>query len=149
MKIGFTGTQRDCTPAQIDRLGDELARHQGGEFHDGDCVGSDDTAHALALGYEYKTVLHPPNNPSKRAFNRAAIVRQNKPYLERNHDIVDETDMLIATPGEFNEQLRSGTWATLRYARKLGRPIIIIWPDGTESRLNVPDKQARPELSGR
>jgi hypothetical protein len=49
----------------------------------------------------------------------------------RNHDIVDETELLIACPGELAEAVRSGTWATVRYARKLGRPIVIFWPDGS------------------
>jgi len=46
-------------------------------------------------------------------------------------DFVNECDVLIAAPGEFVERKRgSGTWGTVRYARKLGRPLVIIWPDG-------------------
>jgi hypothetical protein len=53
-----------------------------------------------------------------------------KPYLVRNHDMVDQSEFLIGTPGEEQEVLRSGTWATIRYARKLKRPILIILPKG-------------------
>jgi hypothetical protein len=28
------------------------------------------------------------------------------------------------------ERLRSGTWATVRYARKLRKPITILWANG-------------------
>ena len=58
-------------------------------------------------------------------------IRTPRPYLSRNKDIVRETDMLIATPAEAEEQRRSGTWSTIRFARKLGKPVFVIWPDGT------------------
>lgn len=53
------------------------------------------------------------------------------PYLERNAAIVQSTLELIATPGETVEQVRSGTWATIRQARRRRRPTTIVWPDGT------------------
>jgi len=37
---------------------------------------------------------------------------------------------MIATPGEVDEQLRSGTWSTVRFARKQGKPVHVILPDG-------------------
>lgn len=50
--------------------------------------------------------------------------RPAKPYLERNKDIANEgIDGLIAAPSGWVEELRSGTWATVRYARKLKRTI--------------------------
>lgn len=61
------------------------------------------------------------------------IEREPGPYLWRNHQIVDATSALIAAPFGFEEELRSGTWATVRYARKLGRPVRFFWPDGTTS----------------
>ena len=53
-----------------------------------------------------------------------------KDYLDRNHDIVDQTDLLIATPKENTEVLRSGTWATIRYAKKINKPTWIIETNG-------------------
>jgi predicted Rossmann fold nucleotide-binding protein DprA/Smf involved in DNA uptake len=49
----------------------------------------------------------------------------------RNKVIVRETEILIAVPAETMEQHRSGTWSTVRYARKLERAVCIIRPDGT------------------
>jgi len=64
----------------------------------------------------------------------ASDIRRNpKPYLERNHNIVDESELLIACPKSKEEELRSGTWATVRYARKKGVRIILIYPDGSVS----------------
>lgn len=132
MKIGFTGTQRGMTIAQIQSFeaGLRLVFEPGAEFHHGDCIGADAEAYTIAVGLGFKIVIHPPIDPKKRAWCRADDIRQPKPYLDRNHDIVDATDFLIATPGEEAEQLRSGTWATVRYARKIGRKVLIIKPSG-------------------
>lgn len=134
MKTGFTGTQRGMTQEQKETLRGILAGRDG-EFHHGDCIGADAEAHDIAVEVGLQPIIHPPDNPTKRAFKQArpriTFVRQAKPYLERNHDIVDETIELIATPGEGTPQLRSGTWATIRYARKLKRMVTIIYPDGS------------------
>jgi len=50
--------------------------------------------------------------------------------LERNSDIVADSDLLLATPRFYEEELRSGTWATVRRARKANKPLIIVWPNG-------------------
>jgi hypothetical protein len=47
--------------------------------------------------------------------------------LERNRDIVDATVALLAGPDGNRERQRSGTWATVRYARGIGnRPVAIL-----------------------
>ena len=65
------------------------------------------------------------------AYKVAKDIRLPKKPLIRNRDIVRETAVLIATPEQTIEQLRSGTWATVRYARKMNRPTVLIFPDGT------------------
>ena len=47
--------------------------------------------------------------------------------LERNHFLVDYADMLLAVCVNPNER-RSGTAATIRYARKSGKEIILLNP---------------------
>jgi hypothetical protein len=69
-------------------------------------------------------------NQKYRAFLQAHITCEPKGYLDRDHDIVDMSYLLIATPQTFDEQTRSGTWATVRYARKLRSKLLIIYPDG-------------------
>jgi predicted Rossmann fold nucleotide-binding protein DprA/Smf involved in DNA uptake len=61
-------------------------------------------------------------------------MRKPRSYLSRNRDIVRDTEMLVATPGEEAEHLRSGTWSTVRFARKLGRSVWVILPNGTVRR---------------
>lgn len=101
-----------------------------GEFHHGDCIGADRDAQEIANEDGWYTVSHPPEIQTKRAFTENDRTEPRKPYLDRNHDIVYETEMLIACPKEDTEQLRSGTWATVRYARKQGKPVRIIRPSG-------------------
>ena len=101
------------------------------ELHHGDCVGSDAQVHRVAKSLGCRIVLHAPLNPIKRARCDADSYWPERPYIERDHDIVDATDSMIATPAEFSEQLRSGTWATIRYARKVGRQVTIVYPYGS------------------
>lgn len=118
IRVGFTGTQRGMTDeqkARVDLLLAELAV-DAAEFHHGDCVGADAEAHDLAENHCLDIVIHPPDNDKARAFCTGGEVREPKPYLDRNHDIVEETVVLIACPNGA-EQMRSGTWATVRYAR--------------------------------
>lgn len=47
-----------------------------------------------------------------------------------NREIVDESDLLLACPPVSVEEPRSRTWAAVRYARKSGKPVIVVYPDG-------------------
>lgn len=131
MKVGFTGTQTGISIAQTVVLRELLENHSG-EFHHGDCIGADTSAHVLAAQTGlYEIHIHPPEIQNKRAWCKADKMYPAKPYLDRNKDIVRATELLIATPGEMEEQLRSGTWSTVRFARQQKRKLIIILPDGT------------------
>lgn len=127
--VGFTGTQRGMTPAQeagVERLLRGLSPER---VHHGDCIGADAEFHHLATNAGMWIVVHPPENQAKQALCRGDEARPQKSYLARNHDIVDESEMLIAAPSG-PEELRSGTWATVRYARKVGKPVLVVTPDG-------------------
>lgn len=52
-----------------------------------------------------------------------------KDYKVRDKDIVDMSERMIATPF-CPEIARSGTWTTVRYARKKNKPLWIVMPDG-------------------
>lgn len=143
MRVGFTGTQLGMTVAQRYRFAEFIQGKQI-ELHHGDCVGADAGAHGIAYDLGCKIVIHPPANPTKRAMCRGADEeRPSAGYLDRNRDIVRETERLIAAPATATEELRSGTWSTVRYARKLGRPIWIIWPDGSWSKRRMRNSLAR------
>lgn len=132
---GFTGTQKGMTSKQALVL-KELMRSEGvTEFHHGDCIGADERADSIAHELKCEVVIHPPINGSKRAHcENAKKVHEPKDYLVRNKDIVNDSSILFATPGEASPVLRSGTWSTVRYASKQvgknNKRIFVIRPDG-------------------
>lgn len=132
MILGFTGTREGMTQQQKLALGELLDTKYGmniGEFHHGDCEGADTQAHLIAKSRGWNIVIHPPDKNYARAYNVGySSIRLPIPFLARNHNIVDECSVLIAAPHDTEEQLRSGTWATIRYARKQGKTVVILNP---------------------
>lgn len=102
--------------------------------HHGDCIGADAEFHRLVLFClpQVRVVIHPPKISTKRAFCPGGHeVRPKKDYLVRNVDIVEESEELLAIPKDFEEEQRSGTWYTVRQARKRNKRVSIIFPDGS------------------
>lgn len=131
LTFGFTGTRRGLTPQQVEGVAEVLKNFRPTEFHHGDCVGADHSAALLADALDINTVAHPPARTALRARHHSTMVMRPQPYLERNRAIVNACDVLVACPFGTEEIKRgSGTWATIRYAEKIGRELLIIWPDG-------------------
>ena len=130
--VGFTGTQVGMTEAQVARVSRMLHSWKGWADHR-DCIGADKQFHGIARSSGLKVAIHPPSVSSKRAYCTGDIVHPMADYLTRNRQIVDASAGLIATPKSFEEELRSGTWSTIRYARKSKKPVVIVWPDGSVS----------------
>lgn len=132
--LGFTGTQRGMTEPQRRALVDVLDRFPDRDrFHHGDCVGADEQAHAIAAERGWTIYVHPPFNSSKRAWCSAHVGYATKPYLQRNDAIVAASDLLLAAPSapeDHPSQRRSGTWYTVRRAKRESVPVTIVWPDG-------------------
>ena len=120
-------------PCQLDMLVHTLqylARYSKmTEFHHGDCVGADEQAHTVVRKHFNCSIHgHIPVRTNSRAYCKFDVIYKAKPYLVRNHDIVDMVDLLLAAPYENTEVVRSGTWATVRYARKVNRELIMLRP---------------------
>lgn len=134
-KLGFTGTRDGMTDAQKGASGIWRYGRRFTEFHHGCCVGADALAVLIVTEEAYdhpKIVGHPCDWPAmqdKEACARSAIMLPARKPLDRNRDIVDAVDLLLACP-KGPEELRSGTWATIRFARRQGKPVVIFWPDG-------------------
>ncbi len=103
-------------------------------FRHGGCEGSDTDAHNIIKNFPTLIFVHPGTRAQYLNFNNlksTTKVFEPKPFLERNHDIVNLTGHFLACPNSKIEQVRSGTWATIRYAKKINKPVYIIYPDGT------------------
>lgn len=128
-EIGFTGTRAGMTEEQKKVFRDMLIlasvfTEASVRLHHGGCVGADEDAHHIAKEMGAKIVVHAPiNKMGVFDYSDADEIRDSKEYLERNHDIVDESMFLAAAPKTKEEVLRSGTWATIRYARKQNKMI--------------------------
>lgn len=143
MKIGFTGTRNGMNEIQAKTLvqlftGFREFDKKITEFYLGDCVGADMQSGHLIFKHAknpFKCYLLPCDITALQGHLEkqypSCIRLPEKPPLERNEDLVRPIEVLFATPKEHEEQIRSGTWHTIRQAKKQGKDIYIIYPDGT------------------
>jgi hypothetical protein len=151
LKLGFTGTRHGMDEFQKESIAllftQLLREYDFIEFHHGDCIGADAQAATILNDlrnshYSTRTrvriVCHPgfpPNHPEETKFRAFTDfndeVRDLKPFIARDHDIVDETEEMVATPVTEDEEVRSGTWTTVRYARKQNRKVTVLNPKKT------------------
>lgn len=111
--LGFTGTRKGMSERQRRALKSLLRDRRYISLHHGGAIGADVEAAALARltrGPDFPIICHPAGSDP----------------LGRNRRIVAACDVLVAAPDSNIEQLRSGTWATVRYGRQAGRRIILL-----------------------
>ncbi len=131
VSVGFTGTHHGMSRRQKDNLWILLIglKAKGYRwFHHGDCVGADAEACQMAWELCYLIAQHPPVKDVKRAFTLYHYQYPEDEYLARDRGIVNQSSLLLAAPFEAEEQQRSGTWYTYRYARKIWRPVYLLKP---------------------
>lgn len=131
--VGFTGTRQGMTEGQKLNLGKLLQSLKWEVLHHGDCMGADEQSHEIAKISGYRRFIHPPYNDFKRAYcslETGDSIFEPAGYHQRNMDIVHKSQLLIGAPKELNEIVRSGTWSTIRYAKRNRKSVIILFPDG-------------------
>ena len=131
MIVGFTGTRNGLSKEQRIALEGKFQSRKIDALHHGCCVGADEEANGIARECGIKTIGHPPLNTRLMSMCRVDELRPPLDYLDRNQEIVKECDILIACPGTMKPIQRSGTWFTIRHAEQVGRPTIVIFPDGS------------------
>lgn len=137
--VGFTGTSEGMTNAQVLQIHAWLGDFQtaGAKWaRDGMCIGSDEQFHTQAVRFGFqKTIGHPGVTKDGRVYKRTPLtnydeIRAEVPFLIRNRDIAGFSDLILATPRTREEELRSGTWATIRYTQRSNKPLLVVYPDG-------------------
>ena len=113
-----------------------LLHHGYTHLQHGDALGADAFAHQEATMLGFQVIIHPPTDPKFRAFCQSEDIRIPNAYKIRNQSMVESCSLVLALPANNTERLRSGTWMTVRMARKQGLPIVIFYPDGRVSDSN-------------
>lgn len=139
LTLGMTGTRNGISKSAnitLNRIINRLINNKSKpliEVAHGDCTGADADFHDyISENYNnIKIIIHPPSNNKDRAYKKGHIIMTPDTYLSRNRKIVDSNDILIGFPPTKNELPSSGTWYTIKYARKVKKGLIIIYPDGT------------------
>jgi len=127
--VGITGTRDGLSQRQRDGVEFLLSNlYIFGGLRHGDAIGVDCQVADIAASLGIWTVAHPPDIDKYRGFHQSTLIMPEKPYRERDMDIVIGSDLLIACPKQSKEIVRSGTWATVRDARKKKVPRIILLP---------------------
>lgn len=141
MIIGFTGSRKGMTPEALEALESVLSNHPTctGVVH-GCAIGADAQFHKVAMEHGFPILGSPSTlNAQSMPINKDefAILMTRRGPLDRNHIIVDVCDLLIAAPETLVEVRRSGTWATMRYAKTQGRRCTVLGPVGTINPLGL------------
>lgn len=134
MIIGFTGTRHGMTSEQWQRVFKLISYYAPTELHHGDCFGADAEAHDIAITCQVdKIIIHPPYIHTLRAHCATRLGDEILParqYDERNRDIVQASDLIIAAPPTEQEVSVGGTWQTVRFSREYNKPCKVVLPSG-------------------
>lgn len=136
IKIGFTGNRLGLSEHQKQEITKILNKYDDIIVYHGDCIGADSDFHNICTAYrtknietKLKIIICPPDIDTMRGNNKidnlyGDMIMPTKPYLKRNADIVNMSDILIGCPTDPNKEvLRSGTWSTIRKAKKMNKII--------------------------
>lgn len=135
----FTGSRHGPTEPQRLAFTTWLTTAKPGRLLNGLAIGCDEWALLAAKDYSWELEGFPCNITSQVSTVALELARGEyggkchgpmAPLL-RNQLMVDLADSLLAMPAGMEEELRSGTWATIRHARKRRKPIVFFWPDGS------------------
>lgn len=139
--LGFTGTRVGMTDAQRQRVRALLYELRPTALHHGMCVGADADMHQLMRDYDplihikgwpgVSAGANPDDDHALRAKVEVDSMHEPLTHFARNRCIVNACSFLIATPREYQEQLRGGTWYTIHFARRSARARCIVLPNGT------------------
>jgi hypothetical protein len=147
VRIGITGTREHPSDSQRNTLGMLITACMtvaisNREIHHGCATGADEFAHQIALTIPGLDIHGHPGYGHNRESPHQMIIRpaeftslwRAKLYRDRNYDIVAACDLLIAIPQypeNDSRSERSGTWQTVRIARRARISIIEVTPTGS------------------
>lgn len=153
--VGFTGARRLGTADYAQVVEIVKALPEGARIVAGGCIGVDDYVSHIGHSTGRKVHIVLPSDRSRVASGWQDVcdtfeeMPAGTDYRARNQRIVDLSDRLIAIP-EHDEHdplsRRSGTWMTIRIARKAGKQVDThVLCGECRSRRPPPQQQRKPE----
>ena len=133
---GETGSRHGATSAQIVSVAWLWNKYGLTTLHDGDCRGVDSQLFFLAKAFLANVTMHAPKNGEWRAFNglddKTVTHLPLGDYFVRDRAIVNASKLMVAVSKYSLEPAKGGggTWFTINYTRKVGKPLAIVWPNG-------------------
>jgi hypothetical protein len=136
--IGITGTRRGMNDNQRASFTARISQADLKSFHQGCCVGVDFESCQIVRQIHRDSVRifgHLPENKEllMDPLSVCDFLYPPVSYYKRDRNIVRRVSVLYVIPLSFVPEPRSGTWYTMNFARKLNKPVVIFWPDGTIS----------------
>lgn len=138
--VSFTGTASAPLPRpQLDAVRAVLAaaRTAGADwFRFGLCINADAQAARVARTLGYRLNGYPGRDIGEAARDDIEcdalepLPPRRDRELTRNRSLAEDGDVLLVAPRQPRMILRSGTWATVRYAHRQLTPVLIALPDG-------------------
>lgn len=121
IRLGFTGSRRGLTDKQRIVLDELVAKICPDEASHGDCIGADAEFHEAVreLVKPCKITVWPSTYEDMRAFCKGDVVHDPMPARDRDQLIVKFSTHFIGCPPTEEEIAQSGSWMTLRMARKV------------------------------
>jgi predicted alpha-1,6-mannanase (GH76 family) len=129
--IGVTATREGLTSEQKQWVVSYLNRNATGVLHHGDCIGGDEELAEIFSRYGAYIIAHPSNMLAMRARSKYNdLTLPTAESLLRNRTIVQCSQLMLGFPKSTVEEIRSGTWYTIRYTKRENSKLIIVGPDG-------------------
>lgn len=141
--IGATGSREPVSNAQrawvYSTFEDAIRNNVFRRVHHGACTGADEFIHEVALESGIYIDVWPPTvikylAPQCILSHPLVTVHHAMPYLNRDREVVrGGTAGLIALPRQDSQPAREswgGTWYTVDFAERMGRNVVICYPNG-------------------
>lgn len=136
--LGFTGSKKGLTPAQLDTFARRLwSKSWAGFVHTG--VGAAaQAAHFVAIARGLSVIVYTVDG-TRGVFlpGERTTLMPSRPLLLARAALVESCAVLVACPSG-PENTRSETWKDILRARAERRPVVLVWPDGTVAKDEKP-----------
>lgn len=151
MHVVVTGTRYGGTDAQLKTLRDILTdAYKPTTASHGRCAGVDVQFAAICDGLTPRPKIFARPGVSAKDGNDdwvgedpySDVVLPNETHLKRNRLLIDgdaaapPADVLVVVPRQSQRQTDGGTWYSYAYGLRKGTNILVIWPDGTNTKEN-------------